>query len=291
MKIALATCGNLPEWEQDDRSLHRALETAQITFDLIPWDAAGVRWSDYAACLIRTTWDYMERRDEFTAWIQEVSEKTQVLNPPEVLVWNTHKSYLRALEKEGVPIAPTEWLPQGQTARISNLMRDRGWSRGFLKPQVGATARETLRFNRDTVGAAQAHVERVLQTESLMLQPYLQSVEAEGEISLLFFDETLSHAVRKVPVEGDYRVQDDFGASDFAIEPPPSTLDIAQHALVTSRRLLGISEKLLYGRADFLRMDDGRYVINELELVEPSLFFRHSESAPHRLVDALRARL
>ena len=94
-----------------------------------------------------------------------------------------------------------------------------------------------------------------------------------------------------MPVAGDYRVQDDFGATDFPIQPPPSTLEIAQHALVTARRLMGISQPLLYGRADFLQTDDGRYVINELELVEPSLFFRHSVTAASQLAEMLLDRI
>ena len=189
MKTALATCSNLPDWEIDDRSFHDALTALGVEYDLVPWDDPTAAWSSYRACLLRTTWDYMERREEFIEWIQTTAEKTTLSNPANVLVWNTHKSYLKDLEVEGVPIAPTEWLACKQPACVSEMMARRGWDRGFLKPQVGATARETLRFELDNLNEAQQHVDRVLASESLMLQPYLESVETKGEVSLLFFNE------------------------------------------------------------------------------------------------------
>ena len=99
---------------------------------------------------------------------------------------------------------------------MTATMDELGWQRGFLKPVVGATARETLRFvcNDEGLAQAQSHVDRLLPNEGLMLQPYLESVETDGELSALYFDGEYSHGVRKVPVPGDYRVQDDFGASD-----------------------------------------------------------------------------
>ena len=119
----------------------------------------------------------------------------------------------------------------------------------------------------------------------LLLQPYLARVETEGELSAIFIDGRLSHAVRKVPVHGDYRVQDDFGAHD-----EPTTL--ARDEIALAERAIRVAgTDLLYGRTDFLRADDGSLVLTELELVEPSMFFRHAPQAPDRLADALRARL
>jgi hypothetical protein len=141
------------------------------------------------------------------------------------------------------------------------------------------------------VPAAQIFLERVLENESMMMQPYIESVETEGEISVIAFDEEVSHVVRKVPVAGDYRVQDDFGATDFPIEAPDGLIAQAQGALETARRILGLPGPFLYGRADYLRTESHGYVLNELELVEPSLFFRHADGAAPRLAECLLARL
>ena len=125
-----------------------------------------------------------------------------------------------------------------------------------------------------------------------MLLPYQASVETEGEISVIFFDGQPSHAVRKIPVPGDYRVQDDFGATD---QPEPLTSELvsaASDALRCAENILALDKgELLYGRADFLLDAQGRLCLNELELVEPSLFFRHDARSPARLADAIARRL
>ena len=209
--------------------------------------------------------------------------------------WNTHKSYLRELARHGVPLAPTVWLAAGAAVDLASLaadhLRARGVREGFLKPCVGATARETLRFPLDGPGlrAAQAHVDRLLPHEDLMLQPFLPSVCERGEWSAIFVDGRITHCVRKVPVAGDYRVQDDFGASDGPYVPTAGERAAAEHAMAVAAARLG--EVPLYGRTDWLWQGDGQCVLTELELVEPSLFFRHGAAAAAALVDARLGRL
>ena len=275
MRLALATCSTVPDWEIDDRAFHAALAARRIDAPQVVWDAQHVNWSEFDAVLIRTTWDYQDKRDAFVAWAERLS--IPLYNPADIVQWNTHKFYLRDLEARGVPIVPTEWLVRGTHPDIASLCRTRGWRRAFLKPCIGATARETLRFEAGDP-AAQAHAARLLAAEDLMLQPYITRVETEGELSAVFIDGQLTHGVRKVPVPGDYRVQDDFGAKDFLIEFPDAAL--------ARRTIEAAGKPLLYGRADFLIADDGLR-LTELELVEPSLFFRHCGNAAEVLADAL----
>lgn len=290
MRIALATCRSLPSWEIDDRPLHAALRGRGVDLEILAWDDPEAAWGAFDAILIRTTWDYTERRDEFVAWAARAGAATRLFNPAAVVAWNTHKSYLRDLERAGARLAPSIWLERGATIDVAALMRARGWARGFLKPQVGATARETLRFAADDDGLAraQAHVDRLLAVEGLILQPYLARVEVEGEVSHIFVDGRFSHAVQKIPVPGDYRVQDDWGASDRPITVDPSWIR-ASAAIVRSAARGG--EPLLYARADYMQDDDGEWVLGELEVVEPSLFFRHAPGAADRLAEALIARV
>ena len=211
-RLALVTCADLPDWEVDDRPLHAALDARGVAWEHPSWDDASVDWSAFASVLVRTPWDYCERIADFTAWIARTGRETRLFNPPGVLAWNLDKRYLRDLERAGVALAPTVWLDRGTRPDLPELLRDAGWERAFLKPIVGASARETLRFDADAAGlaAANAHVERLLANESLMLQPYLPAVESEGELSTVHVDGAFAHGVRKVPVAGDYRVQDDF---------------------------------------------------------------------------------
>ncbi|MFN6147663.1 MAG: RimK family alpha-L-glutamate ligase [Planctomycetota bacterium] len=290
MLLALATRADLPTWEVDDRALHAALAHAGVGFEQPVWSDPAVDWRRFDAVLIRTTWDYQDRLPAFRDWARAVAGVTRLCNPEPVVAWNTHKSYLRDLQRDGVPFAPTHWLDRGERPDVAALVRAAGWREGFLKPCVGATARETLRFAGDGDGLrrAQAHVDRLLPHEDLMLQPFLPAVLARGEWSAIFVDGAITHCVRKVPVPGDYRVQDDFGAKDEPYAPTAAERALALQAMAAVERRFG---RLLYGRTDFLWDDAGDCVLTELELVEPSLFFRHGPAAAAALTAALLRRL
>ncbi len=293
MRIAIATCSDLPGWEVDDAPLFEALTRRDIDFDLAVWDDPNVDWSTYKGVLIRTTWDYTDKFEEFVRWADHVDQVSRLFNPGRVIRWNTHKTYLRDLESVGVPIAPTVWLDRGSTPNIQTCLAERGWERAFIKPMVGATARETLRFSATPhdIERAQAHVDRLLPHEGLMLQPYLKYVETRGERTAVFVDGRITHTVEKIPVKGDYRVQDDFGAYDGPTEFTPEEMAIARCAVAEAERRPEVSCKLLYARVDFLLDESGSPVLNELELVEPSLFLRHGLHAADALAEALIKRL
>ena len=293
MRLALATCSNLPDWEVDDVPFHEAIVDAGIEMVRPIWDDPAVDWTSFDAVLIRTTWDYQEKQVAFNAWARRVSEHTHLVNPVDVVVWNTAKTYLRDLEAVGAPLTPTRWLDKGTNVNISELMKEAGWARGFLKPVVGATARETLPFDitEEGLAKAQAHLDRLLPEESMMLQPFLESVLQEGEYSAIFFGGEFSHGVQKIPVPGDYRVQDDFGATDkphVFSEADYKTVKRIESSLLrlVSERFDGVA--LTYARVDMIRDAEGNLCLNELELVEPSLFFRHDPASPKRLVDVLK---
>ena len=295
MKIAIATCQNLPGWEIDDAPFHEALNAAMIGFEQHAWDDPSVDWAQFDACIIRTTWDYMPRREAFIDWARRVDSVSTLFNPSDVVIWNTHKRYLAQLEALGVKIAPTVWLEAGEGVDVNALLSDRDWSRGFIKPTVGANASDTLRFSLDGPGIerAQAHLDALLPTQGFMIQPYLDRVETDGELSAIYFDGDLSHAVQKIPVPGDYRVQDDHGASDFGVN-----LSVAQRRFADTvvKEAMSVApglggDPLLYARVDMMFLDDGSLCLTELELVEPSLFFRHTPEGATRLASALVKRL
>jgi len=268
MRIAIATCRNLPDWEVDDTPLFEAFAARDIDAPAIIWDDPGVEWSTFDACLIRTTWDYQHgKREAFVDWAQRTAAMIPLFNPPLVIRWNTHKFYLRELEQRGAPIIPTIWLEAGSSIDLPAALHEHGWSRAFLKPAIGATARETFRIRGEgDHDDAQAHVDRLLAAgEDMLLQPYLPRVETEGEYSAIIIDGSITHGVRKVPVPGDYRVQDDFGATD---EPWTPTAD-DQATIDTIIDALPFDHDLLYARVDLIRDDAGALRLTELELVEP----------------------
>lgn len=271
--IAIASCSDLPDWEKDDQPFLKTLAKYNINYRVIAWDAA-LDWSVFDACLIRTTWDYQERFVEFTHWLEKVSKDTLIINKKEILLWNSHKKYLKDLEESGIAIAPSEWLFSGGKYDVEAIMKQRGWEKGFIKPLIGANARECCRFENTCEGLkkAQEHVNRLTATEDLVLQPYLKSVEEFGETSGIFFGHEFSHGVRKIPVKGDFRVQDDYGAKDYPYELTNKENEVAQAALSWVEKEFS---RTLYARLDFLHGENGEVYLNEMELIEPSLFFRH----------------
>lgn len=278
MRLALASCRKLPEWEVDDRPLVAALRARGAAVDTPPWDDLSVDWSTYDGVLIRTTWDYTDRREAFVAWAETLGDR--VHNPGPIVRWNTHKGYLEELAGRGVDIVPTLWIPRGST----DIPADLPWEQGFVKPAVAANAQGTLRFRRGEI-AYERHALALVGAHDLMVQPYYASVETLGERSAIVVDGEVAHAVCKIPARGDYRVQDDWGATDTA-----HVMNDAESRLV-ERTLAALPPGLLYARVDWLLDDDGQPRVNEVECVEPSLFFRHGPQTAERLADAWLARL
>lgn len=281
--MALATCARLADGVADDEPLRAALRERSIHPRPVVWNDAAVDWRDHDLVLLRSTWDYMERRDEFLDWGRRVESHSRLWNPAATVEWNTHKSYLARFEARGVPSIPTLFLAQGSVVDLAAVLDERRWSRAFLKPAVGATARKTTRFTSDPgrLTDVQIRLEQDLMVEDMLLQPYLSRVETDGEVSVMFVDGALTHAVQKIPVPGDYRTQDDFDATDQPYELTGLERDLAWQAAGA------IETPWHYARIDFLRGDDGGLLLTEVELVEPVLFFLQVPDAAVRLAEAV----
>lgn len=291
--VALATCREFPQLDDEDRLVIPQL--AALGIDGVPavWDDPDVSWAAFDAVVLRETWDYTDRRAEFLDWLRRVSEVSLLLNPADVVEWDTDKHYLHDLLAAGVAVVPTQFLEPGDDA--SAWEPPTGHSDFVVKPAVSAGSRDTMRY--EAVGrrdVPDAHVDRLLRAgRSVMIQPYLDAVDTEGETALLFIGDGFSHAIRKGPllqlgVEG-VRVEGLFVQEQIdPREPTPSQLALA-HAVVAA--IPGGFDQVLYARIDLIPDADGAPQLLELELAEPSLFLSHSPGAPARLAQAIAARL
>ena len=287
MKIALADCSEHHEGVLTERPLWDALGAREVDFERPDWEDEGVDWASFDVVVVRTTWTYHHARERFLEWADQVAGVTALHNSPGVLRWNTEKSYLRDLAAAGVPVAPTEWFEQGASVDLAAILAERGWERGLLKPLVGAVASDTHRIDAGGEGLreAQAFLGGRLEERAMMLQPYLNRVETEGEVSVMLIAGEPTHAVQKLPIAGDYRVQDEHGATDQSVPLDPALVGIARRALAVAPG----DAQPLYARVDFLFSGDGSPVVNELELVEPMLFFQHDAGAAEVFADAILA--
>ncbi len=280
--VALVTSDQFPQLTDDDRLLLDALRAHGLNAQPTVWDDPAIDWSQPAICVLRSTWDYHHRRDEFLAWAARVARVTQLWNPLDVLRWNTHKGYLHDLSKRGVPVVPTTWIEAGSSAHLSTLMNIRGWEHAVIKPSVSASAHETILVDISTLKEGQSHLDRLLPTHDLMLQPFMASVDVYGERSLVFIDGEFTHAVRKPSVlrESDWEAQ-----KYVPVEASEDELKLAMQGLQAA----GLPT--LYARVDIVRDDDGKPRLMELELVEPSLWLDHQPLAVEKFAQGIVSRM
>lgn len=284
-RVALATCLALPDLDVEDQPLVPALRAAGIDGVPLVWNDPAVDWAAYDLVAVRTTWDYPNKVVAFLAWADRVAARRTLLNPAPLLRWNTDKRYLRDLAERGVPTVPTRWAERGGAVDLGRLMDEEGWGELVLKPVVSAGARRTRMVTASTVAAGEQWLAEQLTQRAMMIQPYVREVSTEGELSLLYFNGEFSHAVRKIPAAGDFRVQTEHGGRVEAVTPTAGELGAGK------RVLDAMASDTLYARVDLLPSADGTLRLLELEVTEPSMFLRWDAQAPHRFAAAIAARL
>jgi glutathione synthase/RimK-type ligase-like ATP-grasp enzyme len=281
-RIAIATCSGYAGLKGDDDLLLRALRGRGAEAVSVAWDEKGIDWGGFDLCLIRSTWDYHEKYAEFLAWTRQVGAATALRNPAEVVAWNSDKTYLRELAKQGVRTVPTAWVERGSEVDLEAILAERRWDEAVVKPVVDLGARNLQRVRR---GEGSGALAAVLQRHDAMVQPFLPSLEAQGETSLIFIAGDLSHAVRKRPAPGDFRVQSIWGGTASRIEPEAAQSELAEQALAL------LDEPPLYARVDLVAGLDGKPCLIELELIEPNLYLSTHLAAVEKLADAVLAQL
>jgi hypothetical protein len=177
MRVALVTCRVLPEPDPDQSLLVAALKAKGLAAELVVWDDPAAAWPSFDLCVIRSTWDYFHRHDDFIAWAERAGAATRLCNPAPIVRWNAHKAYLGDLERRGVPIVPTLSLLRGRSVRLGEIMARHGWEAVVVKPAVSAGSFETLRVSRESLEDGEGHLLRLLATRDVLVQPYLSSVE------------------------------------------------------------------------------------------------------------------
>lgn len=280
-RVALATSAALAALPEDDRLVLEPLAMRGIVAEPVVWDDPAVRWTDYDAIVIRSCWDYHERPGEFLAWVDGLEAAgVPLFNPPSVVRWNADKAYLRALEAVGTPIVPTRWTDPGEPATLAALLEEAGWDEAVVKPVVSAGARNTWRTSRARAVDDEARFRSLARRERLMVQPFLREIAEEGEWSLVYFGGRFSHAVVKRPKPGDFRVQEEHGG--HAVAAVPGSLLVAAAEGVHRN----VPEPCLYARVDGCVVD-GRFLLMELEVLEPALFLAAAPGAAERFAAAL----
>lgn len=282
--VLLATCSDLPDGDEDAVALNVALARAGVDAAWVAWDDPAADWSA-GVVVIRSTWDYTFRRADYLDWARSIAH---LHNPPEVVEWNSDKTYLRDIERDGVRIVPTSWVSPGEAVTLPAAQEY------VVKPSVGAGSRGAGRFAAGASDTATAHIRQLHDAGRVVLiQPYLRDVDTAGETALIYIDGEFSHAVRKGAMLPEGVVHPVNGYELFVEEKiTPHLADAAElgagrSALAAIRKRFGTD--LLYARVDLLPSPDGPMLV-ELELTEPSLFLGYSAGAAERFAGAIARR-
>ena len=281
-RLAIATSSMVPGIHPDDRHLADSLLSLGIETTPCVWNDPGVDWSRYDAVLMRSTWDYFKHYAAFVEWLDHLPIPT--INDKALLRWNSDKRYLPELAAQGVDIIPTT-IAAGTELR-QTLARMSG-QEVVLKPTVSGTAWYTA---RGVVGdpAFEQVVAQLPREFEYLVQAFVPEVVSDGEWSLLFFGGEYSHAVIKRAAAGDYRVQSDFGGTADAVDPDPALIASARRALAAAAAL-GHADSA-YARVDGV-ICDGRFLLMELEMIEPFLHLGARPEAAERFAGHLQRRL
>ena len=280
MRVAFITSRDLIDLSEDDRLALPPLADLGIEVVPVEWGSEAKSLTSFDLVVIRSPWDWYTRGIEFTSWLRSVAD-SDVRLANRACVHFLDKSYLRALDANGAAVVPTEWIAQGDAPDLRARMEGRGWTEAVIKPSLSANASRTHRVSIVRAGEFDAPAREVLKTGGLMLQPYLDNVASQGEWTFVFFANRFSHALRKVPKAGDFRVQTDHGGS-VVFEPNPPVELLEQAA----KMLEATNERWLYARVDAVVLE-GLLRLMELEVVEPELFLRAHPESPKRFADAI----
>jgi glutathione synthase/RimK-type ligase-like ATP-grasp enzyme len=276
-QICFLSTDNLDGYVFDDDLAIEPLRELGWEVATISW-RADVDWNDFAAVIIRTTWDYQDSPNEFLGALQKIDEsKARLENSLATVEWNLSKIYLRDLESQGVKIVPTIW---GEKTPIANNFDS--WLEHFktdeiiIKPVISATAQDTFRLKN-----FQPELSQIFANRKFMIQPFMPKIVSEGEFSLFYFGENYSHTILKIPKTKDFRVQEEHGGIITAVLPSEKLRQTAEQVLSL------IKPPPLYARIDFVRDDEDNFCLMELELIEPALYLRMDENAPQFFAETI----
>ncbi|QIE59452.1 hypothetical protein G5B37_07705 [Rasiella rasia] len=257
--------------------LKDALEAEGLTVDRTYWDNPDYDWSTTKIALIRTVWDYFERFEAFTTWMEETAVKTKLVNPLKLQQWNSHKFYIKELQDKGVRVVATEFVSAKSKITLAEISKKRGWKKMVLKPAISAAAFHTYKVSEENSQEMERVFQQLVASRDMLVQEFLETITTRGEASLMIFNGTYSHAILKRAKPGDFRVQDDFGGTVHPYSPSKDEIEFAENA----NRQCPIAP--VYGRVDIVWDETGSCYLSEMEFLDPEIWLRDAPKSAHQL--------
>lgn len=267
---------------QEDSMLFNFLESKGLQVQRVQWHDKNIRWHEFAAVILKSPWDYHFQYSAFMEWLAEVNRLgVQILNPYDVVRWNSDKHYLQQMIDEGFDVIPSVFLEPGQQHDLPSLFEYFKTDQLIVKPCISAGSKQTITVTRENIAQHTVTIHDMTREESFMVQPFLPQIY-EGELSYLFFHGTFSHCILKKPKAGDFRVQLGFGGTTHLQKPTDEAINAAK--VFVDR----FAHDCLYARVDGVVIN-GKFTLMELELIEPMLYFPDAPFGLDRYHEALWA--
>lgn len=276
-RCAFLTMQSTEGWSIDAHLAIPPMQARMWNVESVPWRAGGTDWNSFDAVYIGTPWDYPQHLSQFLSVLKEIDKSGAVLvNDYSLACWNVRKTYLRDLEQRGSAIVPSLWGDSLAAGAFFAFFDKLSSDRVVIKPVVSTNAADTFLLERATAAANEQRLLQTFSARAFVVQPFIEAITTEGEYSLFYLGGKYSHAIRKVPKQRDFRVQEEHGAEVLSATPDSCILE-------TAGAILQLVDPLpMYARCDLVRGPDGHYLLMELELIEPSLYLRMDTAAPER---------
>ena len=264
----------------DDALVTDAFAARGWNIEYVPWRDRTVDWNRFDAVVVRSTWDYQNDPVTFASVLATIdASDARLANELGTMRWNLNKTYLREMDVRGVPIPRTLWRTGVPEDALEGLFSELDADEIVIKPVIGANADDAYRLTPTEAHARAGEIARAFTYRDCIVQPFLPAVVDEGEYSLMYFNGRYSHAILKTPKTNDFRVQEEHGGLIRPVEPEPALVARADAAV------RAVTPVPLYARADLVRNGDG-FLLMELELIEPALYFRMDAASPERFAQA-----
>ena len=275
--IILATAADQPDITPSDRLYAEALRRLGAEVRGAPWNGPSSTFEGADAVVLRSTWGYYREAHAFHDWTEAMAARTRLFNPIALVRWNLRKDYLDKLAAAGVRVPNSRLVPP-TTEAIAAVFRDHEWRRAVIKPTTGASGYCVNLVAADEISATVARLPDEVRAGGVIVQEFLPEI-GDGELSLVYFDGTFSHAVRKRPPAGEFRVNSRFGATRTSETPSANIVALGASAL------RALPQLPLYARIDGV-VRDGALIVLEVEVLEPALFMEFAPTSAKRFADA-----
>lgn len=279
MQIALVTSKLHPDLLETDRNLINIFAEKRIIAEPVIWNNPDIDWTKFDYVIIRTTWDYFYHYTKFQYWLEDLEKNNiQVINHIHTIKKNVHKYYLRELQSRGVEIIPTLFVDKTDNLNLE-LFKSKLWRKNVIKPSFSADSYMTSVFTPDELKKVENEYKEIAVQRNLLIQPFMEEIVEMGEISMIFFNKQFSHSILKTPQKGDFRVQSDYGGTYKRYNPSKKMIETGKFILSCW------DDDLLYARVDGILSKD-KFLMMELELIEPDLYFEYCENAQQDFVES-----